>query len=149
MLANPVGYVLEGMEPIRQHSSHAMKLKIGNHLAMTALTKGFASRDDIDTLIAMVNVVEALYRLGFGRQYEKEIKAGLDALYAVGVRGKDSNKFILKADEMNALNIICELHDAQLDVITVKDLDRAIDLVNKELAAKRVRVISKGEKDGQ
>lgn len=141
ILQNPLGYVLEGMEPVRSHGSHALNLKIRNHLALSNLTQGKATRQDIDTLISMVNIVEALYRLGFGKEYAEEVKNGLDALHAVAVRGKDSNRFILKADEMNALNVICELHDAQLEVITVKDLDQAINLVEKEYRAKKMRPI--------
>jgi hypothetical protein len=140
-LLNPVGYVLEGLEPVRSHTSHATKLKIMNHLALSNLTQGKAVRHDIDVLINMVNIVEALYRLGFGQEYAQEVKEGLDALHAVAVRGKDSNKFILKAGEMNALNVICELHDAQLEVITVKDLDKAIALVEEERRNKRMRSV--------
>jgi hypothetical protein len=141
VLLNPIGYVLEGLEPVRSHTSHAINLKIKNHLALTNLTQGKAVRHDIDVLINMVNVVEALYRLGFGKEYAEEVKAGLDALHAVAVRGKDTNRFILRSDEMNALNLICELHDAQLEVITVKDLDNAIDLVDKERRAKKMRPV--------
>lgn len=146
ILQNPIGYVLEGMEPVRSHGSHALNLKIRNHLALSNLTQGKATRQDIDTLISMVNIVEALYRLGFGKEYAEEVKNGLDALHAVAVRGKDSNRFILKADEMNALNVICELHDAQLEVITVKDLDQAIELVGKEFRAKKMRPVVQKEK---
>lgn len=146
ILQNPLGYVLEGMEPVRSHGSHALNLKIKNHLALSNLTQGKATRHDIDILINMVNIVEALYRLGFGKEYAEEVKNGLDALHAVAVRGKDSNRFILKADEMNALNVICELHDAQLEVITVKDLDQAIDLVEKERRAKKMRPVVQKEK---
>ena len=146
ILQNPVGYVLEGMEPVRSHGSHALNLKIKNHLALSNLTQGNATRHDIDILINMVNIVEALYRLGFGKEYAEEVRSGLDSLHAVAVRGKDTDRFILKADEMNALNLICELHDAQLEVITVKDLDQAIELVEKERRAKKMRPVVQKEK---
>jgi len=141
VLLNPVGYVLEGLEPVRSHGSHAVNLKIKNHLALTSLTRGKATRYDIELLINMVNIVEALYRLGFGKEYAEEVKAGLDALHAVAIRGRDTNRFILKAEEMNALNVITELHDAQLEVITVRDLDRAVALVDKERRAKKMRPV--------
>jgi hypothetical protein len=146
ILQNPLGYVLEGLEPVRSHGSHALNLKIKNHLALSNLTQGKATRYDIDILINMVNIVEALYRLGFGKEYAEEVKNGLDALHAVAVRGKDTNRFILKADEMNALNIISELHDAQLEVITVKDLDQAVELVEKERRTKKMRSVVQKEK---
>jgi hypothetical protein len=141
VLVNPLGYILEGMEPARTHGSHILDLKIKNHLALSNLTKGIATRHDIDLLIAMVNIVEALYRLGFGKEYADEVRAGLDALHAVAVRGRDTDRFILRAEEMKALNTISELHDAQMEVITVKDLDSAIGLVEKERRAKKMRTV--------
>ena len=143
VLLNPLGYVLEGLEPVRSHTSHATKLKIINHLALSNLTQGKADRHDIDVLINMVNIVEALYRLGFGEEYAQEVQEGLEALHSVAVRGKDNNRFILKAGEMNALNVICELHDAQLEVITIKDLEKAIALVEDERRNKRMRIVMK------
>jgi hypothetical protein len=32
-----------------------------------------------------------------------------------------------------------ELHDAQMEVITVKDMERAVDLVNKEFDQRKMR----------
>ena len=141
VLQNPVGYVLESLKPVAQHEQYLVELKIKNHLAMTTLTKGEATRSDIDTLIASVNIVEALYRLGFGREYADVVRDGLDALRSVGKRGVESGRFILKADEMNALNLVMELHDAQMDLITIKDMDKAIELVKEEHRQRKVRPI--------
>lgn len=141
ILVNPLGYVLEGMTPVSQHEQYLVELKIKNHLAMSTLTKGLATRGDIDTLIATVNIVEALYRLGFGKEYADVVKDGLDALRDVGRRGVESGKFILKANEMNALNLVMELHDAQMDIITIKDMDKAVALVKEEFRQRKMRPI--------
>lgn len=141
MLQNPLGYVLESMTPVSQHDNFLIDLKLKNHMALANLTKGVAVRQDIDALIQATNMVEALYRMGFGREYASEVRAGLDALHAVGVRGAESGRFILKAEEMNALNETMELHDAQLEVITLKDMENAIKLVNEELRQKKMRSI--------
>ena len=146
VLQDPLGYVLEGITPVSQHDSYLVDLKIKNHGAMTALTRGVATRKDIDALIQAVNMVEALYRLGFGREYFPEVRAGLDALHAVGVRGAESGRFVLKASEMDALNTVMELHDAQLEVITVRDMDKAIALVIDDFKQKRMRAIKPKEK---
>jgi hypothetical protein len=132
-LVNPVGFVLEGIAPVRSHTNVLLSLKIRNHAAMSALTKGQAVHKDIDELIAMVNMTEALYRLGFGTEYKDVVQDGLRGLRAVGSRGAESGRFILKAAEMHALNEVMELHDAQMDVISVNDMDKAINLVQKEL----------------
>lgn len=147
ILVNPLGYVLEGMTPVSQHEQYLVELKIKNHLAMSTLTKGLATRSDIDTLIATVNIVEALYRLGFGREYADVVKDGLDALRDVGRRGVESGKFILKANEMNALNLVMELHDAQMDIITIKDMDKAVALVKEEFRQRKMRPIVEPKHD--
>ena len=146
VLQNPLGYVLESITPVSQHDSYLVDLKIKNHGAMTALTRGLATRQDIDVLIPAVNIVEALYRMGFGRDYFPEVRAGLDALFEVGVRGAESGRFVLKASEMDALNTVMELHDAQLEVITVKDVDNALKLVMEDFRQKRMRAIKPKEK---
>ena len=146
VLQDPLGYVLESITPVSQHDSYLVDLKIKNHGAMTALTRGLATRQDIDVLIPAVNMVEALYRLGFGRDYFPEVHAGLDALFEVGVRGAESGRFVLKASEMDALNTVMELHDAQLEVITVRDMDKAIALVIDDFKQKRMRAIKPKEK---
>ena len=146
VILNTMGYVMESFTPIAKMDKYFIELKIKNHLALTNLTKGIAVRQDIDTLIQAVNMVEALYRLGFGREYAEEVRAGLDSLHAVGVRGAEAGRFILKSEEMNALNVAMELHDAQLEVITLKDMENAIKLVNEELRQRKMRSIVKKEK---
>ena len=140
-LLNPVGFVLESLTPVRTQSSFMLDLKLKNHGAMAMLMQGKATRHDIDTLISMVNIVEELFRLGFGQDYGDVVAAGLEALRAVGRRGADTGKFILKANEIRALNDVMELHDAQMDVIVLKDMERAIELVNKEYQLRRMTPI--------
>ena len=72
-----------------------------------------------------------------GTEYSAEIRAGQDALLAVARR----ERFILKPEELNALNLAMEVHDAQLDVCTVVQLERAIDIVQEDIIHKRARSI--------
>lgn len=134
VLLNPVGFVLESLTPVAKHDSFMVDLKIKNHGAMATLMQGRAGRTDIDVLIQMANITEALFRLKFGAEYGDVVAAGLEALRAVGRRGAESGKFILRAPEIAALNDLMELHDAQMDVIVLKDMERAIELVHKEYA---------------
>lgn len=141
VLINPVGYVLEGFKPVKSHDNFLINLKIQNHDAMANLTKGKATRADIDTLINMVNVVEALYRMGFGEDYGDVVHKGLDAVHAVGKRGAESNHFILRAQEMADLNVVLELHDAQMDIITIRDMETAVKLIEKEFEQRKMKPI--------
>jgi hypothetical protein len=146
VLVNTMGYVMESMTPIAAMDKYFIELKIKNHLALTRLTKGEADRTDIDTLIASTNVTEALYRLGFGREYGDVVKDGLDALRDVGRRGVETGRFILKSVEMNALNLVMELHDAQLEIITLRDMEKAIELVKEEFRQRKMRPIVETKK---
>lgn len=132
---------MENMSPVRSHTSFMLDLKIKNHGAMDLLTKAKAKHSDIDTLIAAVNMTEAFARLGFGKDYSDVVRDGLQALRDVGGRGAVSGSFILKAHEMNAMNAAMELHDAQLEVVTLKDMDAAIALVREEYRLKKMTPI--------
>lgn len=144
VILDTMAYVKEGMTPVRNHESTLINLSLKNHAAMTALTKGAATVQDMDVLFHMINATEALYRLGFGKDFGSLVEDGLNALEAVGERGAETGKFILKSHEMNAINEVMEFHDEeQLNVITVKDMERANEVVLKEFANRRVRIISK------
>ena len=138
ILANPVGYVLESLTPLVKHDDALINLKVKNHYALTSLTQGKAGKADMDVLINMANMTEALYRLGFGTEYKDIIALGNSALLAVSRRGAESNRFILKSEEMKALNQLVDLHDAQLEIINVKDVEKAIAIVENERRQRRM-----------
>lgn len=145
--ANPVAWVLEGLKPFSS-SDVSLNLRIKNHDAMDKLRRGDATMKDIDVLIGAFNMAEAYMRLRpeLGEDWKEEIKAGLDALHAVGVRGAQSGRFILKANELIAMNLVMEIHDAQLDNTTINDMERAMQIVTQEYRAKRMRPIVQKEK---
>lgn len=136
-----IGYVIESMKPVVEHESFAVDLRLTNHLALTLLTQGKATRKDMDVLISALNITESLWRLGHGREYRSVVDAGLRALRSVGSRGLATDRFILNATEMAAINEAMELHDAQLDIITVKDIERALQIVYDEMKHKRATPI--------
>jgi hypothetical protein len=141
VIMNPIAYVMESMTPVAKHDTYLVDLKIRNHMALTNLTQGKATRADMDDLIAMGNVTEALSRMGFGKEHGDITMDGLNALHAVGKRGAQSNRFILRSEEMRALNTLMDLHDAQMDVITIKDMERGLQLVNEEFRQRKMRRI--------
>jgi hypothetical protein len=79
--------------------------------------------------------------MGFGKDYGDVVRNGLQALRDVGKRGVAYGNFIMKASEMNALNSAMELHDAQMDVVTLNDMDAAIALVYEEYRLKKMTPI--------
>jgi len=105
------------------------------------LTTGKGTKWDINTLIAMVNITEAFVRLGFGKDYADVVRDGVQALRSVGKRGVETGSFVMKSSEMNALNMVMELHDAQMEMVTLKDMDKAIALVNEEYRQRKMTPI--------
>ena len=136
-----MGYVKENITPVMHHDSFARDLLLANHGALTDLTQGRATKDTLNILISALNVTESLWRLGFGKEYRNVVDDGLRALRTVGKRGLESGKFILRSEEMEALNMAMELHDAQLEVITVRDMERALHIVQEEMRNKRATPI--------
>lgn len=141
VILDVMGYVKESMTPVEKHGQYLLDLKIKNHAAITALTQGRAVRADLDAIITMVNMVEALYRMGFGKEYEEVVLDGLAAVRDVARRGVQIGRFVLKAHEMAAINTITELHDAQMEVITVKDMEKAMQIVENEWRQKKMNPI--------
>ena len=139
---DPMTWLLAGMKPFKE-VPFSVDLRIKNHAAMDALRRGMATKDDIDVLISAFNMTEACMRLrpDLGADWADEIKTGLDALHAVAVRGAKSMRFILKAQELVAMNLVMEIHDVQLDQTTVKDLEKAMDIVKEEYRLRRMRAI--------
>jgi hypothetical protein len=141
-------WVRAGLKPMTSISA-TVDIRIKNHAAMDTLRRGVATRDDIDILIGMFNMTEAFTRLRpeFGRDWAEEIRAGQDALYAVAKRGAENGKFVLKGTELQAMNLIMELHDAQLDVSTVNETERAIDLITLEFQNRLMRPVVERKKE--
>lgn len=135
VLSNPLGYVLESMTPIRDHDYDLVALKIKNSEAMVSLLHGTATKHDMDTLVAMSNMTEALWEMGHGKEYQNVCIDGRYALLSIAHRAIKHGRFTPTGPEITMLNTLMELHDAQMDVITVKDMEQALVLVKKKLAA--------------
>lgn len=144
LILDPVAYVRESLTPVANHSSYLVDLKIKNHSAMTDLVQGRATKETMNTLIATNNIVEAFFRMGFGREYESILTAGCTAITNISVRGATTGRFTPYASEINALNEHMELHDAQMAVVTVKDMEEAIKMVRREHAAGKCQRIIEG-----
>lgn len=141
-LPDPVTWVLAGIKPFKAVPS-SIDIRIKNHAAMDALRKGEAGKPEVDILIGAFNMTEAYARLRpeLGADWADEIKNGQDALLAVAKRGVETGRFILKASELTAMNLVMELHDVQLDNTTVRDMELAMEVVEKEYKLRKMRAV--------
>lgn len=148
-----VNWVVAGLQPLRSVKDEHLLLVSKNHAAMNEITQGRGTRDHIDVLIAALNMTEALYqvRADLGRDWASEIRLGQDALLTMTRRGvQRGDRFVFTGPEMQAINLVLDVHDVQLGQCTVAELEKAIDLAKQEIRNKRARMIEqdKGEPCG-
>ena len=137
-----ITWVINGFRNISETGDAVLHLKIKNHESLECLRKGEAGRIDIDTIIGAFNIAEALARMQIGDEYAKEIKSGQDALLAVAKRGVSrDDRFVLKAEELTAIVETMLVHDAQLEITTIGELEKAMQIVEKEIRMRRARSV--------
>ena len=145
VLPDPLSHVLTGLNRVGSIAA-GTTLKIKNHDALNTVRQGTATKDDIDILIGALNMAEALARMKIGDDWKVEIRAAQDALFAVGSRGAETGRFILRGPELISLNLGMEIHDAQLDACTISELEKAMDIVNNDIRNHKARPIVVKEK---
>jgi hypothetical protein len=141
-----LNWVLAGIKPVSQVGDALIVLKAKNHSALTEVVQGRGDRDQIDILIAALNMCEAYAIHGKGKDWLPEINEAQNALYEMAKRGVDTNKFLFRGPEMQAVNLAMDIHDLQLEESTVKQLEDMADFVAKQVVLKRARpIVSKKE----
>jgi hypothetical protein len=79
---------------------------------------------------------------GFGSDWLPELQDAQDKLLGLARRGVANDfRFIVRGDELTALNMAMEIHDAQLEAVTVKELETAMNDVMENLRLKKMRPI--------
>lgn len=142
IIQNPLAYVIGGMLPVNAAKGAMTDLRIKNHGAMAALQQGRADNNDIERLAAACNMGLALMKVGgpeLGTDWRPEFEAAADAVLAIARRG---GNYTAKADELNALNLAMELHEAQFDKTSVRLFERALELEIAARAAGRGRHVT-------
>jgi hypothetical protein len=138
-----LSWIIAGMKKVGTLPTAGVALKLKNHEALDSILMGEGTRDHVDVLIAAVNMAEAMVRLReeLGADWKTEIKAAQDALFTMARRGVEKNKFAFTGPEMNAVKLVMDVHDVQLDNCTVKDMERALFIVEEEIRLKKARPI--------
>lgn len=141
VIRDTMTWLQAGMKRIDEISA-GTTLKIRNHDAINSLRLGQATRREIDAIIDAMNMAEALCKRGTGGDWLPEIQAAQDNLLALARRGVENDmRFIVRGEELKALNLGMEIHDAQLEAVTVRELELAMDDVMENQRLKKMRPI--------
>jgi len=130
VILDTMNWVCGGFKPLVSIKDEDTKLRLKNHIALEAIAKGQATNADLGILIAASNMTVALKCGGFGDEYHSIARAGADAIEAL----RDSGRTACTGPELTATKRMMELHDAQLDVVRINDLDAALKLARKKQA---------------
>lgn len=144
-IQDPINWVISGMKSILGATDVMASVRIKNHMALRMAVEGKATRLDMDVLIQAFNITEALCRVdaSLGRDWADEIRAGQDALLSMGKRGISlGDRFVFTGPELNAANIVMEIHDAQLERCTVAQMEIAVSEVIKDIKHRKARPIA-------
>jgi hypothetical protein len=138
-----LSWIVAGMKKVGALPTAGVALKLKNHEALDSILKGHGTKEHVDVLIAAVNMSEALIRIRdeLGVDWKDEIREAQDAIYTMGKRGFDKNRFAFTGPEMTAVKLVMDLHDAQLDDCSVKEMEQALFIVNEEIRMKKCRPI--------
>lgn len=138
-----LSWILAGMKKVGSLPTAGVALKLKNREALDSILTGHGTKDHVDVLISAVNMSEALIRIRdeLGIDWKDEIKAAQDAIYTMGKRGIERERFAFTGPEMTAVKLVMNLHDAQLDDCSVKDMEQALFIVQEEIRLKKCRAI--------
>ena len=142
---DPLNWILNGFTPVRNLDAITTQ-RIKAHGVIDSVRRGEATRNDMDALIAVFNMAEALVSLGIGGEYVDEVHAGQMALLVLSRRGIARDmRFICTAQELTAINNAMEIHDAQLEVSTVIDIENGLKIIDKAIRSQKAHTVFQKE----
>jgi hypothetical protein len=130
-----LGFVVENSKGLaEQHQAYLLELKIKTHGAMLALTRGEATKLELNALIQAHNVLDAFRLLGV-KGVEQEIKAAGEAIKSVSARYLMQGKYLATGVEIKTINDFLAYHDELLEHVTMKQFADAVKLARKIIEA--------------
>lgn len=105
---------------------------------MHALTTGVGTKDDWQYVCTALNVAAVLAEMGVGDEYLDKIKEGMMAHAQCGKRLYKDGRAGYTGQQLSAVNFAVEVHDAQLETATVKQMELAHIEVAKRLHHKKI-----------
>lgn len=129
LLRDPIRHAMEGAQSFNAVGSQATTVHIKNHAAMRALTTGQATRTDLQVLSNVLNMAIALGKQGFAAPHAPDFDKASDALKDITARARERKRILATGPEIQALNFLLTVHEAQLGVVSVSEIEKATKYV--------------------
>jgi hypothetical protein len=137
-----LNWVLAGLKPISECGDALTILKAKNHSALTEVVQGRGNHDQIDVLIAALNMTEAYAHHGKGGDWKEEIRQAQDSLLSMALRGVETGRFVFRGPEMQAVNLAMDVHDLQLENSMISELEKMAAYVAEQIRLRKARSIA-------
>lgn len=127
---DPLSYVLNGFMPLSKVGDEVVKLKIRAYDSLSSIREGRGVFADVDQVVTALNIADALALGGaIGEEYADQVRLGQDSLYAMAQRGAKTGRFLFTGPELMAVNEAMDVYSAQMDIVTVAELEKALRCV--------------------
>lgn len=124
------------------HGERLQAVQLKSHQALAEIVQGRGTRDHWNLVVGAVNMANVMCDMGIGAEYRPVMLAARDAMMEIGKRAAaNANRFVFKGEELQTVNEMMDMHDAQLENIRAVDVDRAVDEV--------MRRVKNGHKDNR
>lgn len=138
-----MSYVKSGLQTVANVPHAGSTLRIKNFDSLENVMYGRATEEDVNILISCFNITEAIARLfpSRGGDWMAEIREAQNAILNMGKRGVAGRNFAFTALELQAVRLAMQIHDRQLEEITVREIEQAMDYVTECIRLKKARPI--------
>ena len=141
-LLDNMSWVIGGLKRLDQLPNENIIVRSKTHGAMKALVDGVGDIEDAKILIGALNMTEALLTMGIGTDWAEEIHHGHASLLSMCRRAIRTERHLFTGPEMISINTCLEIHDAQLDVVNVAQLEKAMDIVKTVIVNRKATFVA-------
>jgi hypothetical protein len=142
--ANPMAMyaALNRVTLVKDAGSDNIHMRIVAHDALDVLRQGKATRGHMQMIVEAANMAETLaIQHNIGRDWLPEISVAQECIRSLAARGAKIGRYVLTGTELNALNLLMQIHDSQLDACTIHTLGLAVDYIRMRIDAKQVTML--------
>ena len=143
LIRDPITYVVSGLQPLAK--ADQMRLGIINHGSMERLVTGKADRTDWQNICTLLNVCVVMAEQGIGEEFIPDIKNAMQAHATCGKRLVKHGKLGYTGEELRLVNTALDIHDQQIGISTVQQMELAHKEVYKRLLNKHIYVSVRDE----
>ncbi len=124
VLLNPVAYAIEGASKLPPEQRAG--ILAGNAMALAALRKGDATRDQFDRLTQAILIADELRAFGLASDHADTFAKAIDALAAILARTElTAGRYVARGPELTAIDDAVFVHSVQIEHVALSEMERA------------------------